>query len=75
MKPKKGDKVNVPTNWILNKSEILSPGIKSYYFKSDRYDFSTSPNILYLGRHFLMTPLEENSLASRLYTLTLCNSP
>jgi hypothetical protein len=74
MVPKMGDRHNVPTTWRLFESELLSNPIKLYNFQSDRYNLSTSPNILYLGKHFLLSPLNI-PLASRLYTLTLCLCP
>ncbi len=74
MKPKIGDKLNVPCNWNLEVSEELSPGVKMYGFQSERYNLATTPNILYLGRHFLLSPTSSKALAPRLYTLTLCMS-
>jgi hypothetical protein len=70
-----GEKSNIPTNWKLKKANIVSKGIKNFHFTSDRYKINFTPSILYLGRHFLMSPPEEEKLAPRLYTLTLCTSP
>ena len=72
--PKMGDRHNVPTIWKLRNNEMMSENTKLYSFESDRYNLSTTPNILYLGKHFLLCPLSI-PLASRLYTLTLCMSP
>lgn len=74
LKAEQGEKTNVPTNWKLKKATIVSKGIKNFQFASQRYRVNTTPSILYLGRHFLLSPPDE-SLAPRLYTLTLCMSP
>lgn len=74
LKAEFGEKINVPTNWRLKKVNIVSKGIKNFHFTCDRYQVFATPNILYLGRHFLLSPPEDN-MAPRLYTLTLCTSP
>ena len=74
MVPIIGDRLNVPTTWRQVNSEVLATHTKLYHFESDRYNLSTQPNILYLGRHFLLCPINI-LLAARLYSLSLCMSP
>lgn len=72
--PMKGDRHNVPTLWKVAQNTQLSTDIKLFYFTSERYMLSNNPNIFYLGKHFLLSPVNI-PLASRLYSLCLCMSP
>lgn len=72
-KPLIGEKTNLPVSWRLQKTSYLSADTSVFEFVGERYHVHAAPNILYLGRHFILTPVN-GSLPPRLYTLTLCMS-
>lgn len=71
--PSYGDKINIPALWVLKQSSPISKDLKLFYFECQRYKLSSKPNILYLGRHFLLSTLNDQ-ITPRVYTLTLCMS-